>query len=198
MLNLGISLMVQDLGVCPPMRGHQFDPWSRKIPHAMGQLNPCCTTTEASTLECMLSIKRSQHNGKPKLCSSKESAQSKKRKTSKKKVRLNLDAFLNHVAHIPWKEKSRKYFGGGAGRWGSLLLNHPHDLVISALWLKNQYFISSPATNNNLASIHGHTQSDMRKKPANQEYSIQKVMFQIWRRNKNLPRESRTEGVPHH
>ena len=101
MLNLGISLMVQDLGVCPPMRGHRFDPWSRKIPHAMGQLNPCCTTTEASTLECMLIIKRSQHNGKPKLCSSKEPAQSKRRKTSKKKVTLNLDAFLNHVAHIP-------------------------------------------------------------------------------------------------
>ena len=42
--------------------------------------------------------------------------------------------------------------------------------------MKDQYLISSPATNNNLASIHGHTQNDMtkKKKPANQEYSIQK------------------------
>ena len=27
-------------------RGHGFDPWSRKIPHAMEQLSPCATTTE--------------------------------------------------------------------------------------------------------------------------------------------------------
>ena len=27
-------------------RGHGFDPWSRKMPHAMGQLGPCTTTLE--------------------------------------------------------------------------------------------------------------------------------------------------------
>ena len=26
-------------------RGHRFDPWSRKIPHAAEQLSPCTTTT---------------------------------------------------------------------------------------------------------------------------------------------------------
>ena len=26
--------------------GHGFDPWSRKIPQAVEQLNPCATTTE--------------------------------------------------------------------------------------------------------------------------------------------------------
>ena len=25
---------------------HEFDPWSRKIPHAVGQLTPCATATE--------------------------------------------------------------------------------------------------------------------------------------------------------
>ena len=25
---------------------HRFNPWSRKIPHAAGQLSPCATTTE--------------------------------------------------------------------------------------------------------------------------------------------------------
>ena len=98
MLNLGISLMVQYLGVCLPMRGHWFDPWSRKIPHAMGQLNPCCTTTEASTLEPMLSIKRSHHTEEPKHCSCKDPAQPKRKK--KKKVTLNLGDFLNDMRHI--------------------------------------------------------------------------------------------------
>ena len=35
-------------------RGHGFDPWSRKIPHASGQLGPCVTmtaTTEAWVLK---------------------------------------------------------------------------------------------------------------------------------------------------
>ena len=27
-------------------RGHRFEPWSRKIPHATEQLSPCATTTE--------------------------------------------------------------------------------------------------------------------------------------------------------
>ena len=27
-------------------RGHEFDPWSRKIPHSMERLSPCATTTE--------------------------------------------------------------------------------------------------------------------------------------------------------
>ena len=61
------------------------------------------------------------------------------------------------------KEKIKEIFGV-EGRRGSLLLNHPHYGVISALWLKDQYLISSPATNNNLASIHEHTQGAMRKK----------------------------------
>ena len=35
----GTSLMVQWLKICLPMQGTQvqFDPWSRKIPYAMGQ-----------------------------------------------------------------------------------------------------------------------------------------------------------------
>ena len=30
----------------PANAGDEFDPWSRKIPHAMKQLNPCVPTTE--------------------------------------------------------------------------------------------------------------------------------------------------------
>ena len=38
--------MVQWLRICLLMQGHGFNPWSRKIPCAMGQLNPCATTTK--------------------------------------------------------------------------------------------------------------------------------------------------------
>ena len=38
--------MVKNL---PPVQGHRFDPWSRKIAYASGQLSPCTTSTEAQT-----------------------------------------------------------------------------------------------------------------------------------------------------
>ena len=96
--------MVQYLGVCLPMRGQWFSPWSRKIPHVTGQLNPCCTTTEASTLEPMLGINRSHHNEKLKHCSSKEPEQPKRKK---KKVTLNLGHFLNDMRHIYHERKNQ-------------------------------------------------------------------------------------------
>ena len=40
------SFLVQWLRICLPMQGHQFNPWSGKIPHATGQLSSCPTTTE--------------------------------------------------------------------------------------------------------------------------------------------------------
>ena len=42
----GTSLVAQWLRI---RRGWGFDPWSRKIPHAMGKLNQCATTSEART-----------------------------------------------------------------------------------------------------------------------------------------------------
>ena len=44
-------------------RGHQFNPRSRKIPHAAEQLSPCTATAEA--LEPMLCNKRSHLNETP-------------------------------------------------------------------------------------------------------------------------------------
>ena len=49
-------------------RGHGFNPWSRKIPHAVEQLSPC-TATKPTLLEPVLSSKRSHHNKKPVHCS---------------------------------------------------------------------------------------------------------------------------------
>ena len=42
----GTSLVVQWLRIRLPCRGHRFEPWSEKIPHAVEQLSPCTTTTE--------------------------------------------------------------------------------------------------------------------------------------------------------
>ena len=42
----GASLVVQWLRVCLARRGHGFDPWSGKIPHATEQLSPCAPTTK--------------------------------------------------------------------------------------------------------------------------------------------------------
>ena len=46
-------------------RGHRFEPWSRKIPHAAEQLSPCAITTEPAHLEPMLCNKKSHYNEKP-------------------------------------------------------------------------------------------------------------------------------------
>ena len=69
----GTSLEVQWLRIACQCRGHGFEPWSGKIPHAAEQLSPCATTTEArepqllkpACLEPMLPNKRSHHNEKP-------------------------------------------------------------------------------------------------------------------------------------
>ena len=34
------------LRICLAIQGHWFYPWSRKTPHAVGQLSPCTTTNE--------------------------------------------------------------------------------------------------------------------------------------------------------
>ena len=39
-------------------RRHQFDPWSRKIPHAAGQLSPCAVATEARAPKSLWSATR--------------------------------------------------------------------------------------------------------------------------------------------
>ena len=44
---LGTSLMAQWWRIPLPMQGQGFEPWSRKIPHAVEQLSTCAATTEA-------------------------------------------------------------------------------------------------------------------------------------------------------
>ena len=52
-LTVGISLVVKWIRICLPMqgtRGYGFSLWSGKIPHAVEQLSPRATTTEARAL----------------------------------------------------------------------------------------------------------------------------------------------------
>ena len=46
-------------------RGHRFEPWSGKIPHAAGQLGPWATITEPARLEPELRNKRGRNNARP-------------------------------------------------------------------------------------------------------------------------------------
>ena len=44
----GTSLVAQWLRIACQCRGHGFEPWSGKIPHATEQLSPCAVTTETA------------------------------------------------------------------------------------------------------------------------------------------------------
>ena len=46
-------------------RGHGFEPWSGKIPHAADQLGPWATTTEPARLEPVLRNKRGRDSERP-------------------------------------------------------------------------------------------------------------------------------------
>ena len=46
-------------------RGHRFEPWSGKIPHAAEQLGPWATITEPARLESVLRNKRGRVNERP-------------------------------------------------------------------------------------------------------------------------------------
>ena len=174
MVNLGTSLVVQCLGVYLPIKGAGVPFLVREDPACHGATKPCSTATEASILEPTISIQRSHHTEKPKHCGSKDPVQPKisQKENSQKKATLNLGGILNDVRHIYHEGRNQGNIWPELG--GSLILNHPHDGVTRASWMKSRCLISSPATNSNLASIHGHTQSARRKKTANQEYSIQK------------------------
>ena len=46
-------------------RGHGFEPWSGKIPHAAEQLGPCATAAEPVCLELVLCSKRGHCSERP-------------------------------------------------------------------------------------------------------------------------------------
>ena len=49
-------------------RGHGFEPWSGKIPHAAEQLGPWATTTEPARLEPVLRNRRGRDSERPARC----------------------------------------------------------------------------------------------------------------------------------
>ena len=63
---LWTSLVVQWLRIHWSLQG--FDPWSRKIPHALEQLSPCAITADLKHLEPVLHNKKSHRKEKSTLC----------------------------------------------------------------------------------------------------------------------------------
>ena len=53
------------MGVCLPMQGTRFGPWSGRIPHAAEQLGPRATATEPVRLELVLRNKRGRDGERP-------------------------------------------------------------------------------------------------------------------------------------
>ena len=171
MVNLGTSLVVQCLGVHLPIKGAGIPVLVRGDPACHGATKPCSTATEASTPEPSLSIKRSHHTEKPTHCGGKDPGQPKinEKENSQKKATLNLGGILNDMRHIYHERRNQGDIWPGEE---SSLLNHPHDAATAAPQLKDQCLIGSPATNSNLASLHGQPQSAGREKPVSQEYSF--------------------------
>ena len=64
-INSWASIVGQWLRILLPMQGHGFDPWSRKTPHATGQLSPWATAAGPMCLEPELCSKRSHFSKKP-------------------------------------------------------------------------------------------------------------------------------------
>ena len=64
-INNWASIVDQWLRILLPMQGHEFDPWSRKIPHATRQLSPWASAAGPMCLESELCNKRSHCNKKP-------------------------------------------------------------------------------------------------------------------------------------
>ena len=67
-LYTGTSRVVQWIRICCPCRGNRFEPLSRKIPHATGQLSLCSTTTEPMHSRAHALQQKKHHNEKPMRC----------------------------------------------------------------------------------------------------------------------------------
>ena len=63
--HFGASLVVQCWESACQCRGHGFEPWSGKIPHAAEQLGPWATPTEPARLEPVLRKKRGRDSERP-------------------------------------------------------------------------------------------------------------------------------------
>ena len=102
MVNLGTYLVVWCLGLHLPIKGEGVPFLVEEYTACHGATKPCSTATDTSTLEPMLSIKRSHHTEKPKHCSGKDSAQPKinEKENSQKKATLNLGGILKDMRHI--------------------------------------------------------------------------------------------------
>ena len=64
-INLGLPWWRSGWESACQCRGHGFEPWSVRIPHAAEQLGPWATTTETARLEPVLRNKRGRDSERP-------------------------------------------------------------------------------------------------------------------------------------
>ena len=86
-------------------RGDEFEPWSRKISHAMERLSPCTTATETPHLEPVLRNKRRYHNEKPSHYNWRKPTHSNKGSVQPKINKLYIYGHRSPVGYSPWDHK---------------------------------------------------------------------------------------------
>ena len=99
--------MVQWLRICLPMQGTHVRSLSGKILHALEQLSPGATNTEAHILEPVLCNKRSHRNERPHTAMKSSPVRSKWRKPS----HSNEDPVQSKLTDLKKKKTKRKYSG---------------------------------------------------------------------------------------
>ena len=196
MVNLGISLVVQCLGIHLPIQVAWVQFLVREDPTCHGATKPMLCNYWSQHPRA-----HAQHQEKPphwgaQALQLQRSSTAKKEK--KKKVTLNLGDFLNDMRHIHHERKNQgNIWGGGAARqftfkpptlWGdfSIMAERP---VPHQFPHHQQQFGFHPWT---------YSKWYEKKNLPTKNTLSRKVMFQKWRRNKNFPRKIRGEGVPHH
>ena len=93
-------------------RGHGFEPWSGKIPHAAEQLGPWATITEPAHLEPVLRNKRGRDSERPAhhdeewtpLATTRESPHTETKTQHSRKNKINSQWLIKRIKHKTYRE----------------------------------------------------------------------------------------------
>ena len=189
MVNLGISLVVQCLGVPLPIQGTWVRFLVREDPTCHGATKPMLCNYWSQHPRA-----HAQHQEKPPHWEAQalqqqrtSTAKNKLKRNSKKKVTVNLDDILNDIRHIYHGRRNQGNIWPGEG---SLLLNmmgwhHGWKTGASSVFLPPKT-LWPPSMDIKVGST------------LPTKGTLSRKVFQKWRINKNFPRQSKPDGVHHH
>ena len=97
-------------------RGHGFEPWSGKIPHATEQLSPCATTTEPAHLKPVLRNKRGHDSERPvhrdeewpPLAATRESPRTETKTQHSQKIKIKMNLKKKNEMELVKTSKNKK------------------------------------------------------------------------------------------